>query len=480
MKIRSTCRQIRRLGAASAIAAFTQFSTASAGEAPGVTVQANAPGWITVNYYHSGLGGVLRYDIQRLDSGVRQTMYSPNGQFTDSNLTPDTEYSYRVCAVFPTEDDPSCSPWFAARTLALPAEPTGMNPPIITNISATPDTVTVSWGATGSYSKILVRIEDDLGNSDQRDVRNIPDRSFSFPGMRTGARYTVSLKGCGNTLLGSSCGPWSPAAFVTTPAPDDAPAPTAPAAPEMTVERTKTSVKYINPTLAGVANASRRLDYCLHWGTDCGRPTANAFCFLMDAAMPIAASFNLLNDVGPTSIISTGEICEAQECDSFSFITCGAPVNNDVKVLDQRGPGIGAMIPADKTGAIIEDRGVGVAAMTRKPAAEAAIVEDRVALPSAALKGASSDKTACASGYVWRAAQAEDLVCVTPAARARVAEENRLAGERRDPTGAYGPNTCRPGFVWREAFSGDVACVTPESRALAKDENRLAPSRRAN
>lgn len=77
----------------------------------------------------------------------------------------------------------------------------------------------------------------------------------------------------------------------------------------------------------------------------------------------------------------------------------------------------------------------------------------------------------CPNGLVWRQARAEDRVCVSPAAHARTAEENRMADQRRNPGGAYGPNTCLAGFVWREAFPGDVVCVTPGARSVAGQEN---------
>lgn len=86
--------------------------------------------------------------------------------------------------------------------------------------------------------------------------------------------------------------------------------------------------------------------------------------------------------------------------------------------------------------------------------------------------------SACKAGFVWREASAGDRVCVPPEARSRTAEENRVAGQRRDPSGAYGPNTCKQGFVWREAFAGDVVCVTPEVRSLVREENRLDSGRR--
>ena len=82
----------------------------------------------------------------------------------------------------------------------------------------------------------------------------------------------------------------------------------------------------------------------------------------------------------------------------------------------------------------------------------------------------------CLSGFVWRVARPDDLVCVPPDSRARVAQENATAGQRVDP--ARRPN-CLSGFVWREAFSGDVVCVTPERRAAVREENRVGVSLRA-
>lgn len=84
----------------------------------------------------------------------------------------------------------------------------------------------------------------------------------------------------------------------------------------------------------------------------------------------------------------------------------------------------------------------------------------------------------CMSGFVWREARAGDHVCVTPSSRQRAAQENRLAAERRNPEGAYGPQTCLSGYVWREAFAGDTVCVTPSVRSLVREENRQDAARR--
>ena len=83
----------------------------------------------------------------------------------------------------------------------------------------------------------------------------------------------------------------------------------------------------------------------------------------------------------------------------------------------------------------------------------------------------------CASGYVWREARPTDHVCVTPASRALVKQENRSAPQRWT-AGAYGSHTCKQGYVWREAFKGDDVCVTPERRDQVHEENRVAKSHR--
>jgi hypothetical protein len=84
----------------------------------------------------------------------------------------------------------------------------------------------------------------------------------------------------------------------------------------------------------------------------------------------------------------------------------------------------------------------------------------------------------CVSGFVWREANEKDLVCAPPAARDRVVQENRQAGQRRAGGGPYGADSCKAGFVWRDAFAGDHVCVPPASRDLAGQENALAAQRR--
>jgi hypothetical protein len=86
----------------------------------------------------------------------------------------------------------------------------------------------------------------------------------------------------------------------------------------------------------------------------------------------------------------------------------------------------------------------------------------------------------CIQGFVWREANPNDHVCVTPGVRNLTREDNELANGRRDPNGGpYGPDTCLQGFVWREAFEGDHVCVTPQVRTDAANDNAAAASRKA-
>jgi hypothetical protein len=73
----------------------------------------------------------------------------------------------------------------------------------------------------------------------------------------------------------------------------------------------------------------------------------------------------------------------------------------------------------------------------------------------------------CRPGLVWRDRFDGDAVCVTPAERKKVHDDNP---DRQPGGGAYGPYTCKQGFVWRDSFDGDYACVTPQEREEERRE----------
>lgn len=156
------------------------------------------------------------------------------------------------------------------------------------------------------------------------------------------------------------------------------------------------------------------------------------------------------------------------------------------------GGSVGAVVAARLAGAL-----PGVAAQPTEPATESAtgpVTEAATALATApATEVATGPATnqavgttsqtcpygpqQCLSGYVWRVTRPEDLVCVTPEERDRVADDNAHAAERVDPNGAYGPDSCQQGYVWRNAYDGDVVCVTPDQRDQVQDDNAHAQER---
>ena len=90
--------------------------------------------------------------------------------------------------------------------------------------------------------------------------------------------------------------------------------------------------------------------------------------------------------------------------------------------------------------------------------------------------------TTCPEGQVHRLAVAArpgvdrgDILCVSPADRNLVREENAAAYSRTFRAQASGPWSCKTGFVWRQANSYDRVCVTPEAAAAIAQQNRQNP-----
>jgi hypothetical protein len=65
---------------------------------------------------------------------------------------------------------------------------------------------------------------------------------------------------------------------------------------------------------------SRRLDWCLTWATDCGKPAADFYC--QKKGYDQAVSFKIASDIGKTRILKTGQKCTEPGCDGFKFIDC--------------------------------------------------------------------------------------------------------------------------------------------------------------
>ncbi len=66
-----------------------------------------------------------------------------------------------------------------------------------------------------------------------------------------------------------------------------------------------------------------RLDWCLNWGTGCGKPAADKFC--QSKGFAKAVQFPIDPDIGlahRTRLITTGAVCDQAFCDGFKQVTC--------------------------------------------------------------------------------------------------------------------------------------------------------------
>ena len=81
---------------------------------------------------------------------------------------------------------------------------------------------------------------------------------------------------------------------------------------------------FSNPMIQGY-----RLDRCLKWGQQCGEPAATAWC--QTQGFERATEWNIAQNVPPTYVLGDRQVCNQQNCDGFSRITC---CNGPTKGLD--------------------------------------------------------------------------------------------------------------------------------------------------
>lgn len=67
-----------------------------------------------------------------------------------------------------------------------------------------------------------------------------------------------------------------------------------------------------------------RLDWCLNWSADCGKPAADNFC--KRRRYTGASRFAAESGVGRTRVSGTNQICSGSFCTGFKYITCYGPV----------------------------------------------------------------------------------------------------------------------------------------------------------
>ncbi len=87
--------------------------------------------------------------------------------------------------------------------------------------------------------------------------------------------------------------------------------------PIMSVANAQQARRFKNPDYNGV-----RIDWCLTWAQNCGKPAADHFCRLMGYRH--SNNFGIAHDIGYTRVLKTNQICNKPFCDGFSYIDCAS------------------------------------------------------------------------------------------------------------------------------------------------------------
>ena len=94
------------------------------------------------------------------------------------------------------------------------------------------------------------------------------------------------------------------------------------AGPLAHAQQTQTQM-FAPPTLHGVL-----LDWCAHFGRDCGKPAADLFC--REQHFDQATCFSIDQNAGqrgiPTLVFGDGSLCQGAQCSGFRQITCARAV----------------------------------------------------------------------------------------------------------------------------------------------------------
>ncbi len=70
-----------------------------------------------------------------------------------------------------------------------------------------------------------------------------------------------------------------------------------------------------------------RLDWCLTWGSNCGRAAADNFCNRHRFERALVFRAEVVGTSQPTRLIGTNQVCNRQAfCTAFAYITCTEPI----------------------------------------------------------------------------------------------------------------------------------------------------------
>lgn len=72
-----------------------------------------------------------------------------------------------------------------------------------------------------------------------------------------------------------------------------------------------------------------RLDWCLNFGYNCGKPAALAFCHRRRFEDATAFEAELVGRSAQTRLMGSDQVCNGDFCTAFAFITCSGPIPMD-------------------------------------------------------------------------------------------------------------------------------------------------------
>lgn len=181
------------------------------------------PGWIIVRWGHSGQG-LHEFAVERQNPYFRwDNVDAAQRSLPDGGLRPNTEYTYRVCAYFNTEDGvPACSPWQVGKTSPPESPRQQQRPPTprIVDLQIGPTWVGIRWEAGYDYDSYFINIVGPFGTvKGPRELRTIhhdDDGTWGYQridNLLPGRSYGLSVQGCTETFFGlgdDRCWDWAP------------------------------------------------------------------------------------------------------------------------------------------------------------------------------------------------------------------------------------------------------------------------------
>lgn len=129
---------------------------------------------------------------------------------------------------------------------------------------------------------------------------------------------------------------------------------------------------YTDPMIRAANGEFVLLDWCREWGTNCGKPAAEAYC--KNKGYAFAGKFEASESNGRTGIITSGAICAGELCTGFRKVSCS---KSDVLEAEQsQGPSPFGAGTAPST----PDRGI----LTNRPGASTMTIGPMVPAPQPA------------------------------------------------------------------------------------------------